>query len=159
MSHIELATSPSVGINVTPTLTTHGAYVANDYVGTDGIAMVFANVARVAGGGGFLNVNLIDYALQSVAGELWLFDTDPTPPADNAAWTITDANSLYLVGVIPFSIYYASAANSNSKPADGLIPFKCAAGSTSLYGCFVTRGTPTYANGDLTFRMISFPTD
>jgi hypothetical protein len=88
-----------------------------------------------------------------VAAELWLFDTAITAPADSAAWTITDAMSKTCVMVIPFSTYYASALNCVSM-GDGLPrKFKCASGSTVLYGALVTRGAPAYASGDVTVRL------
>lgn len=141
-------------IDVVPVLTTHATYVANDYVGTDGDAMTFANCARVnAGTGIIIGAVLVDYAKQSVAGELWLFDTEPTPPADSAAWSISDAHAARCIGVIPFNTYFASALNSVSPVGNQTIAFQCAGGSRDLYGCFVTRGAPTYASGDLTFRL------
>lgn len=139
---------------VTPTLTVHAAYVAGDYVGKSAEAMEFLNCARVNGGGGFISSALIlDGATQKIAGELWLFDSDPTPPADSAAWDITDANAARIVGIIPISTYYASASNAIGQSDARQIAFKCAAGSTSLFGCFVTRGAPAYADGDLTFVL------
>jgi hypothetical protein len=112
-------------------------------------------VARVnAGTGIIVSAELIDFAVQSVAGELWLFDTTFSPPADSAAWDITDAVSLTLIGVIPFSTYYASASNSVSMGNVGQgIPFKCGAGVTTIFGAFVTRGAPAYASGDISFRL------
>jgi len=137
-----------------PILTVAATYVANDYIGTSGVAMIFANCARDnAGTGTVVGAVLIDGALQSVLSELWLFDTAPTPPADSAAWSISDADAVRCIGVIPFSIYYASALNSIS-PVSGLnIPFQTGAASRSLFGCFVTRGAPAYASLDLTFRL------
>lgn len=141
-------------VNVTPVLTVHANYAAGDYVGTSADAMTFSDCARIDGGSGMImGAALVDAALQSISGELWLFDTEPTPPNDSAAWTITDAHAANLVGVIPISTYYASAANSVGQSDILQIPFKCAAGSRDLYGCFVTRGAPTYASGDLTFRL------
>ena len=142
-------------ITVSPVLTVAATYVANDYVGTSTDPMDFEGVVDKNGASGFiLGATLIDYALQSVAGELWLFDTTVVPPADSAAWTITDAESATLIGVIPFSTYYASAANSvsNGTPANPL-PFKCGSAVNDIYGCFVTRGAPAYASLDLTFRL------
>jgi hypothetical protein len=157
-NHIGMIGGISTQVDVTPTLTVHATYVANDYVGTSGTPMTFANAARVnAGTGVVVGAVLVDAALQSIAGELWLFDTAPTPPNDSAAWTITDAEAAKCIGIIPFggtaAPYYASAANSVC-PVGGLsILFKTGAASKDLFGCFVTRGAPTYASGDLTFRL------
>jgi hypothetical protein len=145
----------TVLIRATPTLTTAGTYAANDYVGTSGTCVTFANAARVNNGAGWiLGAQLIDYATQSVSGELWLFDTAGTPPADNAAWTMADASMARLVCVIPFSTYYASAVNSVSQGIPAApAAFQTLAGSKDLYGVFVTRGAPVYATGDLTFIL------
>ena len=152
--HMTTAGGGMTAIAAIPTLTVHANYVANDYVGKSGEAMAFLNCARVPGGGGVITGALvIDKALQSVSGELWLFDSDPTPPADSAAWSIADGDALRIVGVIPVSTYYASALNSIGQSDVITMPFKCASGSANLYGCFVTRGAPTYADGDLMFVL------
>ena len=142
-------------ILLTPVLTVHANYASGDFVGTSATALEFTNAVRTAGGSGtIIGATLIDYALQSVAAELWLFSSTVTPPADSAAWTFTDATNC--IGVIPFSTYYASAVNSVSTGTipNGNIPFVLPATATSLYGALVTRGAPTYASGDLTIRLL-----
>jgi hypothetical protein len=140
------------------TMTSAGAYHANDFVGGDGVAITFPSCSRINQGyGGIIGATIIDKALQSASLELWLFDDLMTPPNDNAAWTVSDADAAKLVGVIPFSTYYASAANSVAMGtiANGILPFKVAgAALKALYGCVVTRGTPTYATGDLVIRLL-----
>jgi hypothetical protein len=135
-------------------MTTGSSYVTGDYVG-NASPLTFANVARVAGGTFYLpGATLIDYAVQSKSGELWLFDAQITPPADSAAWSISDADSAHLLTVIPFSTYYASALNSVSLGhPDYVGPYKCAAGDTSVYGYFVTRDAPAYVTGCLTIKL------
>jgi hypothetical protein len=144
-------------ISVTPTLTVHSGYVSGDFVGTTSGIMTFANAARVnLGGGMVIAATLQDSALQSKAMELWLFSSSSvTPPADSAAWTISDEDSRRCIGVIPFSTYYASALNSVSVGTmpNGGIPF-VAVGGSAIYGCLVTRDAPTYADGDLTVRIV-----
>lgn len=143
-------------VTVAPVLTVAATYVTGDYVGTSSAPMTFSSCARVAGGTGLVtSCMLIDYGLQSIAGELWLFDATVTTPADSAAWSLSDADMAKCIGVIPFSTYYASALNSVSfgAPASSPIGFKCGTALRELYGCFVTRGAPTYASGSLTFRL------
>jgi len=141
-------------VPVYPVLTVAGAYISGDYVGTSATAMTFTNAVRVTGGSGVIeSAVLIDKAVQSASLELWLFDTAPTPPADNAAWTISDGDVLQCIGIITFQTYYASALNSVSI-AKGLgITFNANAATRDIYGCFVTRGTPTYASLDLLCRL------
>jgi hypothetical protein len=148
-----------MGRTVTPTLTVAATYVTGDYVGTSGVAMVFTGMVGNTGLGIVNGAILIDAASQSLALELWLFDTAVTPPADSAAWTISDADMKSLVCVIPFAAasYYASAANSVcfGAPVDARIYELNTFGS--LYGCLVTRGSPAYASGDLTVRLSTAP--
>lgn len=141
-------------ITLNPVLTVAGAYVANDFVGTSATALIFANAARVAAGSGVIKSALIvDGDMQNVACELWLFDTNVTPPADNAPWTVSDADAAMCIGVIPFSTYYASALNSvsNGVVPNGGIGFSAVA--TTIWGCLVTRGAPTYTSGKLSVRL------
>ncbi len=146
----------TVTIVVTPTLTVGATYVANDFVGTNNTAMTFAGAARIAAGSGMVvGATLIDYALASVAAELWLFSAAPAGLGlDSAAFTITDADALLCIGVIPFASYYASALNSisNGSIPNGCLPYKLAAG-TSLFGALVTRGAPAYTNGLVSVRI------
>jgi len=152
--HLGQVGGEGITVSVNPVLTVAGAYVSGDFVGTSATALIFANAARVAGGSGVIkSAVLIDAALQSAACELWLFDTAVAPPADNAAWTISDAHAATCIGVIPFSTYYASALNSvsNGIVPNGGIGFSAVA--TTIWGAIVTRGAPTYASLDLTVRL------
>lgn len=135
-------------------MTTHASYASGDFVGTDATPLTFSGCARVnAGSGIIVGAVLVDAAVQSIAGELWLFDTTITPPADSAAWSISDADAANCIGIIPFSTYYASALNSVSPVNNLGIAFVCGAGVKTLFGAFVTRGAPTYASNDLTIRL------
>ena len=145
----------AIMVEVTPTLTVSASYAANDYVGSSSDDSEYASAALYAGGSGWISgAILIDYALQSVACELWLFDTTVTPPADSAAWSISDADAKNCVAVIPFTTYRASALNSVAHGDELPKKFVCASGSTSLYGCLVTRGAPTLTSGDYTVRLM-----
>ncbi len=128
-------------------------YASGDYVGQSNSPMVFPGSFRLGGPstGILQSAILIDKAAQSVAAELWLFSQNVSAPLDSAAWTITDGEVQSLLGVIPFSTYYASAANSVSPvSAIGLPVYASTPGDSSLIGVIVTRGAPTYASLDLT---------
>ena len=158
-AHIGAVGGNSGNAPVTPTLTVAATYISGDYIGTSGVAMVFANMARVAGGSvTLLPAALLDRALQSVPMELWLFDTPVTPPADSAAWTLTDADAAHWLATLQFQTYFASAANSVCASLQNPMLVFCAAGSTSLYGCLVLRGAPAspWASGDLTVTLRGF---
>ena len=152
-NHIGSVGACTATVTVTPTLTTHASYVSGDFVGTDATAITIA-AGRVNDGTGVIqSAVLIDYALQSITTELWLFDSAPTPPNDSAAWTISDAHALKCIGVIKFDTYFANAANSVAVGSFQPIAFKCASGTQNIYGCLVTRGAPTYASGDVSIRL------
>lgn len=149
--HVGAVAGSTITPSFTPTLTVAGAYVANDYVGTSGTTTPITAARINAGTGWVISARLIDYALQSIAMECWLFNAAITPPADNAAWTLSDVDLAKLVCIIPFSTYYTTVLNSAS-PGVPVAPaaFTCPAGVKTLFPYLVTRGAPTYATGDLT---------
>ena len=153
--HVPAVGFKGVPIDVVPTLTVHATYVSGDFVGTDHTSMEFAAAARATGlTGTITSAVLIDKGVLAQPGELWLFDTAPAGLGhDSDAFTITDADAARCIGVIPFATYYASALNSvsNGLLPNGGLDFKAAA--TSIFGCYVTRGAPAYADGDLLFRL------
>lgn len=144
--------SPATVVSVNPDMTIGGAYSANDYVGPTAISLEFENVVRASGETGvILSAVLIDKALQSKETELWLFEDSVLPPTDNAPWSISDVDAIKCIGIIKFDTYYASAQNSVSIVTGSAIGFK--ATSTSIFGCLVTRGTPSYSPGDLVIKL------
>jgi hypothetical protein len=138
---------------VNPVLSVAASYVTGDYVGTSSAPMEFTNIARTTGGTFYIpGATLIDIAKQSISGELWLFNSTVAPPLDSAAWTISSADMVKLLCVIPFSTYYATASYSVSQGhPDYVGPYKAV--GTSVFGCFVTRGSPSYASLNLTFIL------
>jgi hypothetical protein len=153
-SYIGTVGGNSTYVTATINMTVASGYVTGDYVGVSATSLEIPNVGKIDGGSGLVvAATLHDKAKQSVAGELWLFDAAVTPPADSAAWSISDADMLHFLGVIPFSTYYASALNSVSQIETGRLGFKCAAASKSIWGCYVTRGSPVYTSGDLVLRL------
>jgi len=132
-----------------PALTVAATYVSGDFVGTS--ATPWSWTACRTSGGAFQvqSMTVVDKASQSIAGEVWLFDRSITVPNDSAAWTVTDADAQFLIGVIPTGTYYASAANTVAVATGVGLTGWCNSG-TSISGAFVTRGSPSYASGDLT---------
>ena len=154
-THIGAFGGNTVSVDVAVAMTTAGLYAAGDFVGTDGVAVIFPDCVRLNAGMGVIqSVALIDYAKQAASLELWLFDTAVVPPADSAAWTVLDASVARLIGIVPFTTWYSSALNSVAVAPNVGIAFKTLAGSRRLYGCVVNRGAPTYASGDLIVRLI-----
>lgn len=142
-------------VSATPVLTVAATYASGDFVGTSATPITFADCALAPNGSGWItSAEFIDgSAAAGVAAELWLFDTTFTPPADSAAWTITDAEAKTCIMIIPFSVYAASAANCVAMGDNLPRKFKCASGTAALFGAIVTRGAPAYASLDVTIRL------
>lgn len=144
-------------ITVTPTITA-GAYSAGDALGGK---LEFENAASVYQQSGIIrNVIITDKGKQSALVNLFLFNRDFTPTADNAAFTISDADLLNCIGVINIvaANWFLAADNAVATPT-ALIPsfyFKLQdPGDSSLYGQLVAVGTPTYTStSDLAVTLV-----
>jgi hypothetical protein len=136
---------------------THEAAAYHD--GDDlGNCFEIANAVPDVGGEAVLeSVMIVDAAKQASALALLLFTSQPTvASAENAALDITDAQmaaKCIAVISIPSASYFSLAANSVVQ-IDVSIVVKAAAGSTSIYGQLLCKGTPTYAGTtDLTVKL------
>lgn len=136
----------TVAITVSVTLTVGATYATGDFVGTSATPISFANAVRTAAGSATLrSVTISDPAASTAAAlELWLFNATVTPPADSAAWNLSDADGLKCVGVVPIptTAQFLSSATSVMHVGNLGLQFHCAA--TTLFGALVTRGSPTY---------------
>lgn len=156
-------TSPSVVIEVTPTVSTSPAYTAEDQVG--GI-QTLTGACRAAGSGATLvSVVVHDSGKQSAALSIFFFDELPTVASvDNGAITITDAEMAdKCIGVVSLAAAsYVNVAGSSivTGPASstGLYMKSKTKGQSgaqagNLYAVVKTTGTPTYASTtDLIFK-------
>lgn len=127
------------------------AYAAGDVINEStsaGTTWTFAEVVRTPGGTGTIKRVFIDdsaYVATNLSCELFLSTAAITADNDNATFTPTDAEMQTVVAVIPVSTAYpgdlTSGAGGNSLLSSAAvdIPFKCAAGSTTLYGVLVAR--------------------
>jgi len=142
-------------VTVTPTLSVNATYIANDYVGTDHTPMSFSLARLNAGSGTIIGAVLISKVVVTGSYELWLFDTTLDPGHDSDAWTITDAEQLTCIGVIPFSTWYANANGAVSLGYVGSgIPFVTLGAAKIIFGCLVTRATVAWeADGDVSVRL------
>ena len=127
-------------------------------MGASSDAMEFTSTDLAAGASGWVVAAILqdnDVSTDSGAQncELWLFDTEPTPPANSAAWSLSDADAAKVIGIIPFSTYYATALNNIAKAENLSIPFKYASGSNSIWGCLVARATTIHSQNALTVRL------
>ena len=145
-TNLVVVADQTTAITVSVTLTVGATYASGDFVGTSSTPITFASAVRTSGGSATLrSVTISDPAASAaVALELWLFNATVTPPADSAAWNLSDADGLKCVGVvsIPTTAQYLSSATGVMHVGDLGLQFHCAA--TSLFGALVTRGAPTY---------------
>lgn len=134
-------------------------YTAGDAITTatsSASGYTFTDCARINGGhgtilDGTLHCSDPNAALPTL--ELWLFDTLPTIPNDNAAFAFSDAEADTVVAVLRFnaSDYSDSSNNRIYHMANQPRQFKCASGSKDLYGVLKTlTGFTPVANS--TFR-------
>jgi hypothetical protein len=88
--------------------------------------------------------------------QLWLFDTAPTPPNDNAAFAPTAAEIEKLVAIIAFPVGSfvvgnAGAGNAGNVACDAqalFIQVNTAAADDKLYGILVVRNAYTPTSGE-----------
>lgn len=136
----------TVNITVSVTLTVGATYASGDFVGTSATPISFANAVRTSGGSATLRAVTISDPAASTAAvlELWLFNATVTPPADSAAWNLSDADGLKCVGVlsIPTTAQFLSSVTGVLHLNNLQLQYHCAA--TTLFGALVTRGSPTY---------------
>lgn len=141
----------------TPNLNVAGAYGANNTVGAG--VITFANaLRRTSSFARLLNVCVIDLANQKIVGDLVLLNRDistTTVITDNGATDVadTDMDSVEAVIPIPAANYASFADNAFATVSVGNLGLKRFTDGQDLYGFFITRGTPTYANGDLQFLL------
>ncbi len=125
-------------------VTTHtqAAYAANDAVlAAAGGLSELANAVRVAGGSGYIMGIRISTNKKSITPRMRVhfFNTsNPTLSADNAAWQEKYADVGKRVGYYDMPAMTTAADTTNSDMSRSVdfsvrIPFKCAAGSTSLW--------------------------
>lgn len=117
------------------------AYTAGDQVGT---LFTIANAARASGGSGRIESVLLVSAADNIAAyDLIIFDSSVTLASDNAAFSISDADALKIVDIIPLSGAYDIGNNRIASSGPVGYPYVCS-GGTSLYGALITRAAHTW---------------
>jgi len=139
-----------------------GAYSAEDVLseattnGT-GTAFVFSGVARFNGGGGTIMRAQVLSETTNVTPRLtmYLFSALPTSELDDNAGNtaVLNADIANFVGQIDFNALADLGGDSSAMATPstyGNLPldFKCASGTTSLWGVLVTRDVFTQGTGD-----------
>ena len=121
----------SAGLTIATT-----AYTAGDQVGT---IFTFANAARITSGGGIITgVRLIDAGDVLGAVDVVFFDSTATLAADNAAFSLSDADALKVVGLVQLAGSYDLGPNRLCQAFNLAVPFALS-GGTSLFAALITR--------------------
>lgn len=131
------------------------AYAANQTVAnsTSAATLMQFDVARVAGGSGWINKIRLETNSSTDTSQyrLHLFHTAPTMPNDGSAFTLLWANRNKRVAEIEFDALATKGAGSDAAKAQYLSPvfYTCAVGDTKLYGILetLTVRTPASAQG------------
>ena len=126
-------------------------YAAGEVMG--GLLTFSDVVSGDIGGGTIVGAELVDTSTVVASIDLLLFNSIPDSSnydSDNAALDLSDTDLTRVIGVINFSsndanqyadnqIYFASGGNQEFFLED----------DNELYGVLVSRGTPTYATGNV----------
>jgi len=144
-------------------------YTANDAMSdntTGQVCLTFSNCARRKGGSGFvLGATAIDSANQTTKPQLtlYIFDTSVTAAADNAGFTLSDADAVNLIGSFQFTGFEAldetAAAGGNAKDealpeSGGPFAFRCITSGQDLYGLVKVENAYTPVSGEIfSFRL------
>lgn len=119
------------------------AYTANDVWATSTSSPTVGGnlldgIGRVNGSSGQITDITISAPVAPailLQGELWIFDDLVTAGNDNAAFSLSDADLLKLVAIVPFTLQDTNSSAGNSAVhIQGLgIGFTCPAGADDLY--------------------------
>lgn len=157
----------TVRVQVTPTITA-GAYTSGDSVG--GQQTIAGAVRAGALSGRILGVTVLDKS-QAARNpmDLVFFDRSVTVPADNAVFTVSDADMINCLGIIQLTAnsyntaWAGTPANSIASLPNTLVastynpmifPFPIVCNSTDLFMAIVIRGTAAYSSTtDLVFSF------
>lgn len=138
----------------TPTISA-AAYASGDVVGTPVEISGFA--LDVRGCALLQSLVVSDAADQKSALDLYFFDEEVTPGADNAAFTLSAAESRALIGKVSVTAAdYVSSAGGNAQAVlNGLgMLMQAKERKKSIWMVVVSRGAPTYTAADnLQFKL------
>ena len=141
----------SVGVTGVTTATT--AYSAGDQVGS---LITLSNAARISGGGGtIVGVTLIDPSDIIGAYDVVFFDATATLAADNAAFSISDADSLEIVGIVQLAGAFDIGGSRVAQSWSMALPYVCN-GGTSLFAALITRIGHTFFTGGSLPQLIVY---
>jgi hypothetical protein len=140
-------------VAVTPTITA-GAYSANDVIG----GLMTFQFKNMNSGGMVGSIRIRDNGAVGPAMVLYVFREAPTTTADNAAFSLLDADSDKLMGIITvptwidFTAFKWVACSGHDDTTSREIDFRTPNGAVYIYA--KVTGTPTMtATTDLRFDV------
>ena len=151
MAHRELV---RVAVTSSGLTTSATAYTAGDQTGAQ---FTITGAARASGGSGVITgIQLISAADTIGAFDVVFTDSSITLAADNAAYAISDADALKIVGLVQLVGAFDIGNNRIAQAFNLAIPYVCS-GGTSLYASLITRAaiaaTPFAAGTDIQLNI------
>ncbi len=149
-------------ITVAQTVTASSAYASGNAVGG---LLTFANAARVSGSAGAPGTSgMVQSVLentksaQTSASDLVVFSANPSGSTctDKTAFSVAAADFDKIVGIVHITDWTSLGTPSAGQAQNQAMPYALSS-ATSLYGCLVTRGTPTFSattDVSLTVRVV-----
>lgn len=138
------------------------AYASGDSVSDNtsaGSATNFEFTGAALGNGESFRLDYVsltsDNAVTGVPFELWLYSANPTALADNAAFTISDAENDTVLSVISISTAFSSAVNWRIEAGAINRIIKLGTNTSSIFGNLKIAAVYTPASGEtLTARIV-----
>ena len=129
------------------------AYVTGDQFGN---LVTLTNAARISGGTGTITGVTINSASVLIGTfDVLFFESSVTLAGDSSPFSISDADGLKLIGIVPMAGAYSLGLNRVSQAFNLAVPYVCV-GSTSLFAAIITRSAFTLAAGDFTSNLNVF---
>lgn len=129
------------------------AYVSGDQFG---LLVTLTGAARVSGGTGTITGVAIQSGSDVIgAFDVVFFESSVTLAADSSAFSISDADGLKVIGIVPLAGSYDFGTNRLAQAFNIAIPYVCT-GSTSLFAGIITRNGFTLVASDFTSNLSVF---
>jgi hypothetical protein len=143
------------------------AYTAGDVVGTEATHLLRFQVTEPkkerGTPGKITRAKVICDASQATNPtlELWLFTRTLAAQADHAAFAVTDAEALTVIGVIQLATAFVGYASNNHVQQSAAldVKFEIPANSGIIYGCLVVRNAYTPVSGETMTAVIEMELD
>jgi hypothetical protein len=142
-AHVGEVGNNQTTVTVAQTVTASSAYTSGNAVGG---LITLANASRVSAGSGLIQSIIVNSkSAQTTQIDVVLFNANPSGSTctDKTAISVAAADFDKVLGVAHVTDWTSLGTPSVGQAQNLAMPFALASG-TSLYGCPVTRSTPTY---------------